>query len=106
MLVFPALPAENDFMVIRGRVEHGVVVLDERVSLPEGTEVTVTIGAGPELGEAMVPEVKPRDDGDRMSDEERRRILEIMDRIAAMPDENPGDTFSGADHDKALYGAP
>jgi hypothetical protein len=41
-----------------------------------------------------------------MSDEERRRILEIMDRIAAMPDENPGDTFSGADHDKALYGAP
>ena len=31
---------------------------------------------------------------------------EIMDEIAALPDENPGDTFSGADHDKVLYGAP
>jgi hypothetical protein len=31
--------------------------------------------------------------------------MEIMDRIAALPNENPGDTFSGRDHDKVLYPA-
>ena len=28
-------------MVIRGRIQNGVVVLDSNASLPEGTEVTV-----------------------------------------------------------------
>jgi hypothetical protein len=28
-------------MVYRGRVEHGVVVLDESVSFPDGTEVSI-----------------------------------------------------------------
>jgi hypothetical protein len=41
-----------------------------------------------------------------MSDKERRRIREIVDRIIALPDENPGDTFSGANHDRVLYGKP
>ncbi len=81
-------------MVIRGRIQNGVVVLEADASLLEGTEVTVVVPAAPETP------------GDRMSEQERRRILEIMDRIAALPDENPGDTFSGADHDKALYGEP
>ena len=30
-------------MVIRGRVQNGVVVLDESVRLPEGLEVTVVV---------------------------------------------------------------
>ena len=81
-------------MVIRGLVQNGVVVLQNDASLPEGTEVTVVVQAAPEAAP------------DRMSEEERRRILEIMDRIAALPNENPGDTFSGADHDKVLYGEP
>ena len=81
-------------MVIRGRIHNGVVVLDADVSVPEGTEVTVVVPATPEAV------------GDVMSEAEQRRILEIMDRIAALPDENPGDTFSGADHDRVLYGAP
>jgi len=34
-------------MVIRGRVENGVVVFDEPVSLPEGATVVVTVCAGP-----------------------------------------------------------
>jgi len=93
-------------MVIRGRVEHGVVVLDERVSLPEGTEVTVVVRAAVQSSEVVTAEAGPGPAAEQMSEEERRRILEIMDRIAALPDENPGDTFSGADHDKALYGAP
>ena len=81
-------------MVIRGRVENGVVVLPNEVSLPNGTEVTVVVRAEtPESEETLAPE-------------ERRRISEIMDSIAAMPNENPGDTFSGADHDRVLYGEP
>ncbi len=81
-------------MVIRGRVQHGVVVLDEQVSLPEGTEVTVVVRAAPESAGEVVPEA------------ERRRVLEIMDRIAALPIEGMDEPFSGADHDKVLYGKP
>jgi hypothetical protein len=81
-------------MVIRGRVKEGVVVLEDQVSLPEGTQVTVAVCAPPEAAAQPLPE------------EERRRIRKIMDRIAALPDENPGDTFTGADHDQVLYGEP
>jgi hypothetical protein len=81
-------------MVIRGRIQNGVVAFGSDVSLPEGMEVTVVIPAPSESGTESLPEA------------ERKRISHIMDRIAALPDENPGDTFSGADHDKVLYGEP
>ena len=81
-------------MVIRGLVQNGVVVLPGDVSLPEGTEVTVTVRAPTEAR------------GDQMSEAERRRILEIMDRIAALPIEGDDQPFSGADHDKVLYAEP
>jgi predicted DNA-binding antitoxin AbrB/MazE fold protein len=81
-------------MVIRGRIENGVVALGADISLPEGMEVTVVVPAVP----ATVD--------DEISEDESCRIVEIMDEIAAMPDENPGDTFSGADHDQVLYGTP
>jgi predicted DNA-binding antitoxin AbrB/MazE fold protein len=92
--VFCWLPIEIDGMVIRGRIQDGVFVRDADVAVPEGTEVTVVV---PVVPEAVSEEIL---------DAERQRVLEIMDRIAALPDENPGDTFSGADHDKVLYGAP
>jgi hypothetical protein len=38
-----------------------------------------------------------------MTDEERRRYLEALAEIDAVENENPGDTFSGADHDQILY---
>jgi hypothetical protein len=41
-----------------------------------------------------------------MTEEEYRRVRAILDEIAALPNENPGDTFSGRDHDKVLYGEP
>ena len=81
-------------MLIRGRVQDGVVVLEPGGSLPEGTEVTVAVCAATNAT------------GEKMSDKERRRVREIVDRIIALPDENPGDTFSGADHDQVLYGKP
>ena len=40
------------------------------------------------------------------SQQDQRRFRETMDRIAALPDEAPGDSFSGADHDEVLYGKP
>jgi hypothetical protein len=81
-------------MVIRGRIQNGVVVLDADATVPEGTEVSVVLPPAPEPANETMPEA------------ERQRVLQIMDRIAALPDENPGDTFSGADHDRVLYGAP
>jgi hypothetical protein len=41
-----------------------------------------------------------------MTEEEHRRIMEIMDRIAKLPIEGSGEPFSGRDHDKVLYGQP
>ena len=41
-----------------------------------------------------------------MTPDEHRRILDILDRITALPIEGETDSFSGADHDRALYGAP
>jgi hypothetical protein len=84
-------------MTLHGRISNGVVVLDEAISLPEGTPVEVFVAAT----HASAPSAP-----EKMSEEERQRVLAILDRIASLPDENPDDTFSGADHDKVLYGKP
>ena len=81
-------------MAILGRVENGVVVLEAGASLPEGAEVTVEVRAVPEAARQSV------------SEEEHRRVLEVMDRIAALPIEGDPEPFGGADHDKLLYGKP
>ncbi len=83
-------------MTLQGTIQNGIVVLDSPPDLPNGTPVTVVVERPPV---AALPQQ------DRLSEEEHRRIIEIMDRIAAMPNENPGDTFSGRDHDKVLYPA-
>ena len=79
-------------MVVHGRVKNGVIVLDDAVSLPEGALVQVIVSS------------QPDDAGDKMSDIERERVKEMLDRIAAMPLEGPNELFSGADHDRILYG--
>jgi hypothetical protein len=81
-------------MVIPGRVENGVVVLERGASLPEGTEVSVVVPAA--LGEP----------GQTTIDPEHKRRLEIIERIAALPIEGATDPFSGRDHDRILYGTP
>ncbi|HEV8132113.1 MAG TPA: hypothetical protein VGQ81_12730 [Acidobacteriota bacterium] len=85
-------------MAVRGRVQNGVVVLADGVRLPEGTAVTV-------VPESVTEQPTPEGEG-RILEEEHRRVLEIIDRIAALPIEGPKEPFSGADHDKILYGKP
>ena len=79
-------------MVVRGRVKNGVIVLDDAVSLPEGARVEVVVRSQP--GQA----------GETMSSVEHERVKELLDRIAAMPIEGSDEPFSGADHDRILYG--
>lgn len=86
-------------MVLRGHVENGVIVLDNGAQLPNGTRVSI-------LAESIPSPSEQPESHERMSDEERQRILEIMDRIAALPIEGDPEPFSGADHDKVLYGKP
>ncbi len=86
-------------MVLSGHVENGVIVLDKGLRLPEGTRVSVFLEQAPSKGEQ-------RESSDRMSEEEHRRMIAEIERIAALPIEGKRDPFSGADHDKILYGKP
>jgi predicted DNA-binding antitoxin AbrB/MazE fold protein len=79
-------------MEIHGHYQNGMIIPHNGVSLPDGTEVTITVREQLRQGSTT------------MSDEERHRYLEALARIDALPDENPDDTFSGADHDRVLYG--
>jgi predicted DNA-binding antitoxin AbrB/MazE fold protein len=81
-------------MEIQGHYQNGMIVPNSHLSLPEGTEVTI-----------VVREAAPRN-RTFMTEEERRRFLAALAEIDAVPNENPGDTFSGRDHDKVLYGNP
>ena len=71
-----------------------MIVPANGLSLPDGTEVTIIVH---EPAQAR---------SDKMTDEQLHRYHEALARIDAVPDENPGDTFSGADHDRVLYGDP
>lgn len=83
-------------MTLQGVVHNGVVVLEPGAQVPEGAVVSVVVTP-------LIPSPATRD---QMTDEERRRLRAALDEIIALPNENPGDTFSGADHDKVLYQAP
>ncbi len=83
-------------MTLQGVVHNGVVVLEPGIQVPEGAVVSVYVA----------PQMPTPLKRDRMTDEEKQRLLAAMDAITSLPNENPGDTFSGADHDKVLYGEP
>ena len=57
----------------------------EPVTFAEGTRVVVEY-------EVAEPTVDPQE------------LIRAVDEIAALPSEGPDDGFSGADHDKILYG--
>lgn len=78
-------------MEIHGHFEHGVIVPHDPHSLPDGTEVTI-----------IVPATFPASNNE-MSADARAQYLAALARVDAAPNENPGDKFSGADHDRNLY---
>ena len=78
-------------MEIQGHYENGIVVPHEGANLPDGTEVTIVVRQSSQQKAQL------------MTEEERRRYLEALAEIDAVENENPGDTFSGADHDQILY---
>ena len=80
-------------MIARGRVQNGVIVLDGGISLPEGTVVQV-------LADSPVPAGCE----EPLAAEERVRIQETMEHIASLPVEGSPEPFSGAPHDRGLYG--
>jgi len=78
-------------MTLRGKILNGVVVLEPGANVPEGTEVAVFVPATGSAAKASAAE-------------ERERRRKALAELLALPDENPGDTFSGRDHDQVLYG--
>lgn len=81
-------------MEIQGHYQNGLIVPNDGTSLPDGTEVTIT-----------VPSPSPTA-SNKMTAEDRQRYVSALARIDAVPNECPGDAFSGADHDRILYGSP
>jgi predicted DNA-binding antitoxin AbrB/MazE fold protein len=73
-------------MTVKALYEGGVFRPVERVAIAEGTEVEITVhvDAEPRPANALTHEA----------------LMEI----ASLPPEGPQDGFSGADHDKILYG--
>jgi hypothetical protein len=79
-------------MEIQGHYQNGMIIPHDGIILPDGTEVTITVRAA------------TQGSGDEMPDEQRQRYLAALARIDAVANENPGDAFSGANHDRVLYG--
>jgi predicted DNA-binding antitoxin AbrB/MazE fold protein len=72
---------------IQAIYEGGVFKPREAVALEEGAAVELTVRAEP----PFVPA-------------DAAAVLRFVEEIAALPLEGPDDGFSGADHDKILYG--
>jgi predicted DNA-binding antitoxin AbrB/MazE fold protein len=72
---------------IQAIYEGGVFKPREPVALDEGAAVELTVRADP----PFVPA-------------DPAAVLKLVEEMAAMPLHGPDDGFSGADHDKVLYG--
>jgi predicted DNA-binding antitoxin AbrB/MazE fold protein len=79
-------------MEILGHYQNGMIIPNDAISLPEGTEVTIIVRNGSTPIE-------------KQSEQDRQRYMAALARIDSVPNENPGDAFSGADHDQVLYGS-
>jgi hypothetical protein len=78
-------------MTYRGHVENGVVVLDERVELPEGLQVQVVL---------PVPAVRDEPLLDENGETLGQKLLRFAGRAEGMPE----DAATNLDH--YLYGTP
>jgi len=77
-------------MTLQGIIRGGIVVLDEPVQVPDGTKVSVYVPTQ-HRRDLSVEEVVAR---------QKKALAELL----ALPNENPGDTFSAVDKDQILYG--
>ena len=77
-------------MVIKGIVQDGLIRIDVRGILPDGSNVLVTPLALPQTEVESTYDLKAA----------KAKLREIID----LPSLGPLDSFSGADHDKVLYG--
>ena len=77
-------------MVIRGTVQDGLIRINVKGVLPEGTSVLIT------------PIEVPQSDNESKYDLKaaKAKIREVIE----LPSLSPEDGFSGVDHDKILYG--
>jgi hypothetical protein len=80
-------------MEVQGHIHDGMIIPHDPLLLPDGTKVTIIV---PSSDAHASPQ---------MSADERNRYLAAMARLDAMVNENPRDNFSGADHDRELYGS-
>jgi hypothetical protein len=80
-------------MIARGRIQNGVVVLDDNLPLPDGTPVVVW----PE-----VPISAQNAPQGLLPEEQHRRLMDAIDSIAALPLEGSKEPFRAADHDQAI----
>jgi predicted DNA-binding antitoxin AbrB/MazE fold protein len=71
-------------MSVEATYEQGTLRLSQPIKLEEGSKVQVII----------IP---------LESDEQPKRTLEILKKIAKLPLEGKMDTFDGKDHDQVLY---
>ena len=76
-------------MTLHGKILNGVIVLEGGIQLPEGTEVAVFVPRS-----IASHEVAPL--------AEQQRGKAALAELLALPDENPGDTFSGAEVENEL----
>lgn len=78
-------------MTVQGTIRGGLVILSEAIEAPDGTPVTVLL---------------PSTDANaaKVTAAEHEQRTAALAELLAIPNENPGDTFSGADHDQVLYG--
>ena len=83
----------NCSMVLHGRVANGVIVIEGNLPLPEGAAVSVSYPAA------------PLDQSAQVSLNGRQAALDELERLRNLPNENPGDDFDAADHDRELYGS-
>jgi hypothetical protein len=79
-------------MQVQGHIQNGLAVPDGSIALPEGAKVTIVVSEG-----AASP-------ADVMTAEELAHYRRALVEIDTVPNENPGDSFRGADHDQVLYG--
>ena len=77
-------------MEIQGHIQNGAAVPDDFVALPEGAKVTIVVSGG-----SVTP-------AGAMTADELARYRHALAEIDALPNENPGDDFSGANHDHVL----